>query len=291
MVWSRYCEKFRKLCALFILIFVLGGMAAAPKMKTPGQVLGELEPNFRIFRPKSPGPHPTVMVFHGAADEAWKGPEGNEQYMHIITALRDKEYAVIFVDSYSGRGLSGSELRSGALLPAERAADLLVTLDWARKQSWVDRDRIAAVGFSHGATTIMDAFVLAPPRRRPTGLLSVPPGGLKGLRSAVLYYPFCRGSVAGFQLVKAVKEDWEVPVPMLAFLAGNDELSDAKLCMKILKRHQSKGLPVRVREYPDSTHGFDGQYGSPEDESLRYDEKAARDSIHRMTAFLAENLK
>ncbi len=173
-------KKVRWLGVLAVLIFVLGGMAAAPKMKTPGQVLGELEPHYRIFRPKGPGPHPAVMVFHGAADEAWKGPEGNEQFMHIITALRDKGYAVIFVDSYSGRGLSGSQLRSGTLLPAERAADLLVTLDWARKQPWVDRERIAAVGFSHGGTTIMDAFVLAPPKRRPAGLISAPVGGAEG---------------------------------------------------------------------------------------------------------------
>lgn len=260
---SAYSRLIHLTCLL--LLFALAACAPPQAViKSPAQVLAELEPHYRVSLPEGAGPFPTILLLHGASDLAW--------YNHFETvsrSLNQAGFATIFVDSYAGRGLTGRALRSGRLLPGERAADLLITLDWAARQSWVQPEAIGALGYSHGAATIMDALVLAPPARTPTGLTTTPAGALQKLKAAVLFYPWCNADIMGVEVTKAYDEDWSEPVPLLAFLPLADKASDSKLCAEIFARESARGMPVTVRELPGVGHTFDqarDDHGNPQKE-------------------------
>jgi dienelactone hydrolase len=261
---------------------------APPKavLKTSSQVLNELEAHYKIGKPSGAGPYPTIIYLHGASDNAW--------YDHpekITATLNSAGYATIFVDSYAGRGISGTALRSGTLLPAERAADLLISLDWAGQQSWVKTDAIGVIGYSHGATTVMDALVLAPPSRKPAGLIDTPSSGISNLKAGVLFYPWCADDIMGIELNKVFDEDWDVAVPLLGILPGADKGSDAALCSSIFSRHADKGLPVSRLDLPGVGHTFDqvnDDHGNPQPE---YDPKATEKAYDATMAFFDKHLK
>lgn len=275
--------KTLKLIAFTLLAAAWLGACAppGPVMKTSAQVLAEIEPGFHVAQPAGAGPHPVVLVLHGASDKSWY-----PVYQEILDRFAQAGYAAVFVDSYTGRNVNGPALRSGAMLPGERAADLLAALDWTRGQPWADGKRIAAVGYSHGAATILDSLVLAPPGPGATGLKDVPAGGLDGLKAGVLYYPWCSGPVMGLELMKAVKNDWSAPVPILAFVPDKDRDSDVKLCTQILERHAAKGLPVEIVHYPNAGHTFSQAVDDHGNAVATYDAEAAADAERRMMDFL-----
>ncbi|MBT4268966.1 MAG: prolyl oligopeptidase family serine peptidase [Deltaproteobacteria bacterium] len=256
-----------------------------PVMKSTAQVHAELEPGYHIFKPKGDPPYPTIMMLHGASDTAWFAV-----YEGWAKDFQSEGYAVVAVDSYHSRGIGGRNLRSGTLLPGERAADILVTLDWMKRQSWIKQDAIAAVGWSHGGGTILDGLVLNPPKRRPTGLIDLPESTMMDLKAVVLFYPGCLDKVMGIELMKVIENDWEETPPMLAFLPRHDEVANMKLCARILDRHLAKGHPITYN-WVNGGHSFDqatDDYGQPFSTS---DAKLKKQTWDQMFEFLDKQLK
>jgi len=270
---------------LITALVLMGCTPPKAVLKSSSQVLGELEPHFRVNKPIGAGPFPTVIVLHGASDSAWY-----DHFENVTAKLNTAGFATVFVDSYKGRGLSGQSLRGGTLLPPERASDLLVTLDWATRQSWVKQASIGALGYSHGAATIMDALVLAPPLKKPDGLTDAPPKGMSPLSAAVLFYPWCSDDVVGIELTKSYDEDWSADVPLLAFLPGNDTISDMKICTNILSRHQAKGLPITSIDLPGVGHTFDQKTDDHGNPQSTYDSRATQRAYGEAIKFLKSNL-
>jgi dienelactone hydrolase len=182
-------------------------------------------------------------------------------------------------------------VRGGALLPRAAAGDVLVGLDWLRRQPWAVADRMALFGVSFGAATIMDTLVLAAPDRMPTSLLEKPPAGLDGVRAAALLAPWCAGDVVGFNLIRAVHQDFARPVPVLAVLPDADTVSDVALCRDILERNRGRGVPVEMVRYQGAGHTFAlavDEYGDPFPD---YDARLAADAFRRIHAFLEARLR
>ncbi len=256
-----------------------------PAAKTVATVISELQPHYRIFKPAGNGPFPTVILMHGASDRAWF-----PVYEGFAKEFQEAGYAAVWVDAYSGRGISGHAIRGGTLLPAERAADIYATLDWLKSQAWVRRDAIGVIGWSHGAATIMDALVLNPPAKLPTGLTDLPNSTAADLKGAVLIYPWCSGSIAGFELLKAVENDWTAETPVLGLIATSDSVTDHRLCREILERHGRQGRPVEIVTF-EAGHNFDmatDDYGKPWD---TYSPEIKAQSRKQMFRFLARNLR
>jgi len=255
-------------------------------MKPYQQVQKELSTGYKVFKPQGNGPFPTVLFLHGASDHAWQ-----PGYRKHIEKITNRGYAVVFINSYSSRDLNGPALRGGSFLPPERAGDIVATLDWLRSQKWSDAERVAALGESHGATTILDTLVLAPPAKKPTGLKTLPSGGLGGLKAGVLYYPWCSGPVMGVELIKAVKNDWSANIGILGLLPDGDTESDVALCFQILKRHKDKGLPVEIVHYINAGHSFNHVTDDHGNQVATFDEKVTEDADRRMLDFLDKYLK
>ena len=78
---------------------------------------------------------------------------------------------------------------------SERAGDVLVSIDDARRMRFVDPDSLVLIGSSHGGWAIMDLLALDPPRRLPFNLATLPAGApadpLAGVVGAILLYPYC----------------------------------------------------------------------------------------------------
>ena len=278
--------RFGCMALLSLGVVGVGGCALPPpKSKTSAEVLREIEPGYRVFRADRQGLQPVVLVLHAASDRAWT-PDSDA----LVRRLVASGYGVVFIDSYTGRGISGSSLRAGALLPAERAADLLVTIEWAARQPWIDPKRIAVFGHSHGATTILDALVLAPPDNKPTGLVDPPAEALRRVKGAVVRSPWCVAPILGNELVKSVRLDWSIETPLLAFLPTADTVSDPMLCRNALERAKGRNSAVEVVYYQGARHNFPISITETGQVGADYRSDLAEDSFLRTIAFLRNRI-
>jgi dienelactone hydrolase len=205
-----------------------------------------------IVKPEGSGPFPVVFQMHGCG--------GLRPFMQGYTdAAFATGAAVVTVDSFKPRGLNrltGSCLvcTGLALKGAERAADVLALYHWARHEPWVDPDRIAFAGWSHGAWTIMDALALGEEAGRFTGLTDLPADPLRGLAAAVLVYPYAAYPA------RTIPHGWGAAKPKVsALLCGKDQVVGVRYPARAIDRIERDGVPVQRLVFPDATHAFDDE--------------------------------
>lgn len=247
---------------------------------TPSELSAKLRPSDTVYRPDGDGPFPAVVLLHGcggvrASDHAW------------AELFRDRGYVAIVVDSLAFRGLAEEErwravCEGRALWGRERAGDLLATLAYLRALPYVDAERIALAGWSHGAWTIMDALALEADGNLPTNLRE-DPGGLAGVRGAILFYPYCG-------LGSLTRNGWKRSIPGLMLLAGRDRVTSHEECLETASVLRERGQPLDVHVYPNVDHAFD-YTDLPPDAKLPHDAEATADARQRVTKFLADRLR
>ncbi len=152
----------------------------------------------------------------------WRGVVGWSVTAPTPEALAAKLRPAFTVTRPPGDGPCGYDhaqrwrlICSGQLLTgSERAGDVAVALDAVRAMAFVDPDRLALIGASHGGWAVLDLLALhaageAPPIREawPESLAR---RGLAGVNAAVLFYPYCG------PLSRAARAEWDTP-PALAF--------------------------------------------------------------------------
>ncbi len=222
---------------------------------TQAQWAERILPAATIRKPPGAGPFPLVIQLHGC------GGVRPMQNAYADRALKCG-YAVMIVDSFKPRGLSRLEAQltvcTGlALHGAERAADPIALFDWARRQPWIDRNRIVLSGWSHGGWTIMDALAMADTASKYTGLTDLPPRPLAGLAGALLIYPY-----AAFPAMTRQRGWRDADLPVYALLAGHDQVAGTRYPPAALDRLQRDGLKVNRLVFPDATHAFDDESAS-----------------------------
>jgi dienelactone hydrolase len=238
----------------------------------PKAISALLRPHDEVLRPDGEGPFPAALLFHGCG--------GIRSFTHDWAArLRDQGFLSVIVDSYAGRDLAWEDVCSGrALLGAERAGDVLVSLDDVRRRPDVDPERIVLMGWSHGSWTVMELMALDPPQNLPWNLSRAPADGLAGVSATVLFYPYC--GVAAHS-----PGDWSSDARTLMLLAEHDSLAAPEDCRAVADALREQGRAVDVHTY-DARHGFDApDYSTgPND---HYDAEATADARARVAAFLA----
>lgn len=241
--------------------------------------------NGRFLRPAGAGPHPAVVLLHGCAGLYNKGGRVSARHLDWALTLRDQGYAVLMVDSFGPRGIdqvcTHSEPHSERAVRAtvERKRDAWAALAYLQNRRDVDDGRIAVMGWSQGAGTVLAAYG---------------PGGKgAGYRAAIVLYPGCRTSLKD--------ANWQPEGPLLMLLGGKDEWTPPEPCLELASR-----APVKERTevvvYPDAHHGFDlpssplhkrtNLPNTPAGEAtIGTNESARRDAIGRVSAFLQEQLR
>ena len=251
------------------------------KKHTPEELAPLLKPHFRIKRPLDGGPSPTVVGFHGCYGV-------NKRVRDWADYLVELGYATIMVDSYTGRGFTPDDVEDVCagrkFWGSERAGDVLVSLNEIRKLSFVDKNQLVLIGWSHGAWTIMDLLALDPPRNLPTNLSRSPDQPLAGVKAIILFYPYCEFPA------KARRRGWTHDIRVLLLIAGRDSIVSSEACLEIVSILENKGQPITVHVYPSVDHAFDMREEDLKGSQLLRSRDATSDAQRRIMRFLIEAL-
>jgi dienelactone hydrolase len=255
--------------------------------RTPEKLLALLEPAITIKKPEGEGPFPAVLLYSGC-EGLWR--DGQKlAVMGIYSDIAVSQGVVaIVVDSFTPRGIDfetamASVCTGWLLRGADRAGDVAVTIPFARDLPYVDPDRIAIAGWSHGGWTVMDFLAMPPGRMVPYSLTEWPEDPFSGLTSVYLTYPYC-----GFPALAPDRGEAE-PRPTWSVHGTEDVTVNPADCDRAFELIVEQGAPVDVETIDGATHAFDRPDLSPESTS-KYDPEYAELAYERFKRFLNEVL-
>jgi dienelactone hydrolase len=223
-----------------------------------------------LAKPDGAGPFPAVIGLHGCAG------------MHETTRQRLADevvawgYVVLLVDSYATRGIEHACTATAFVTFLWRRQDAYGALDFLARQTFVDRDRVAAVGFSAGARVAL--FVTEPNSFEEF----VSPGSNVRFRAAAAFYPPCEVASA------------RPGIPTIIFIGALDDWTPAADCSNKLAGWGKDGPPIELVVYPGAYHRFYYVHLQPGmtlfGHRLEYNGDAADDATHRLHQFLDRHL-
>jgi dienelactone hydrolase len=209
--------------------------------------------------PKGSGPHPAVVMLHGAAPFKERG---HDEYERVCGRLADLGYYTEFIEYYSQTGAFGAG--RPALIVKYFPTWLQVIkagLDALDKNPAVDPHRVALVGYSLGSFLSLSAGALDP----------------KQVDAIVEYYG---------GLPPALREGAKTMPPTLILHGDRDVLVPVKDAHELDELLTKENRPHEMKIYPGANHAFN----FPE-LAMWYNADDAQDAWARSVKFLAENLK
>ncbi len=277
----------RRALAVLIVTTVVGGCASAPMSflnATPGQAL---EVPAWEYRPEGAGPFPAVVLLHGCHGVSASSHDWGRWF-------RDQGYVALIVDSWGPRGIGhGCDANTPDVPATERFDDAVGALPFLQAKSYVDRERIGAIGWSNGGVFAM-AVINGPSLERAQRRGVTPPE--PGFRAAVGVYP---GGC--FSLVQEL-----VTRPLLVLLGDADDWTIPGPCVSMVESMRRRGADATIVLYPRAYHYFDvvdqpltylpevGNRNKPGEccgATVGYDASAAGGARRRVAEFFGEHLK
>jgi dienelactone hydrolase len=242
--------------------------SATQRLVSGGLIVGDHIEGY-LAKPEGAGPFPAVVGLHGCAG------------MHDTTRQRLADelvawgYVLLLVDSYATRGIEHA-CTSGAFFTfLLRIPDAYGALLFLARQTFVDPQRVAVVGFSAGAWVTLSVAETNSFQQ------FVPEGNLR-FRAAAAFYPPC-DQAAG-----------RPGIPTVIFIGALDDWTPAADCSGRIANWGSDGPSVELIVYPGTYHGFYYTYLQPGrtifNHWLEYNGEAADDADHRLHQFLDRHL-
>lgn len=186
-----------------------------------------------LQRPAGGKPAPAVVALHGCGGLFNKNGGMTRRHEDWAERFATAGYVVLFPDSFGPRGLrSVCNTRERPIVPRERAADAAAAADWLAAQPFVDKARIAVLGWSNGGSSVLWAV----------GGAYKPEAG--EWRTAIAFYPGCR--------VPAKSSKWVPRFKPYVLIGSADNWTPPGPCRQLAERDA-----VRLIEYPGAVHGFD----------------------------------
>jgi len=207
-----------------------------------------------LEKPALPGPHPGVILLHGAA--GW-----GSVYAEYAKALADSGFVVLALDYYAETGSApiGSEEKLEKW-PLWQAA-VRAAVSYLSTLPEVSEKNIGLVGFSRGA------------------FLAVSTAASLSEVGAVV--DFFGGGGGGSDPLE--REARNFP-PLLILHGEADRIVPVKFAVSLRKAVIAQGGEVEMHLYPGVRHGFTAP------KSPTYSEEAAADSFRRTVTFLKQRL-
>jgi dienelactone hydrolase len=216
-----------------------------------------------LMKPQGDGPFPAVVLLHGC--------NGIDDRQHIWAwRLKKWGYVSLVVDSLEPRGVSNVCSGMSAPDPTVRGWDAHSAKSYLAELPFVDRNRVAVMGWSHGgAATLTAADVNAHRHDDP-------------FRAAIAFYPSCM----------FLSQPGEVDAPILILIGELDDWTSASLCEALVPSEKTEPEIV-LKVYPGAYHCFDDQRKSRviRGHWLAYHPAAAADAIVQVRNFLTKHLK
>jgi dienelactone hydrolase len=240
---------------------------ASQRLISGGLIRGDRIPGY-LAKPEGAGPFPAVIGLHGCAGMS------DTTKQKLVGELVGWGYVVLLVDSFATRGVDHDCFKG--ILAIARMADALGALAFLAGQTFVDPQRVAAVGFSKGAWT-----ALALSESDSSFNLFDRPSNSK-FRAAVAFNPPCRDAGA------------RPLIPTIILIGTLDDWTPAAHCSEKTGAWGTDGVPIDLVVYPNVHHGFYYPELQPGRTMLgrwlEYNEQAATDASRRMREFLNRHL-
>jgi dienelactone hydrolase len=241
---------------------------ASQRLISGGLILGDRISGY-LAKPEGAGPFPAVIALHGCA-----GMSGRTK-QKLVDELVGWGYVVLLVDSFATRGIEHACAGGFFDIAGTRRSDAYGALAFLARQTFVDPQRVAAVGFSQGGwVTLLVAEANALE-------LFVRSSNLR-FRAVVAFYPLCKAVVG------------RLVIPTLILIGALDQWTPAADCAEKIDSWRTDGVPIEQVVYPSAHHSFyypELQPGRTRfGHWLEYNEEAATDATRRMQAFLKRHL-
>jgi dienelactone hydrolase len=176
-------------------------------------------------------------------------------------------YVAYVLDSFTPRGLgkicADSDLMA-KMARNDRIEDAKKALAYLTSLPYVDKERIAVMGWSHGAWTTVEIMARK-----------------NEFRGGIALYPYCSDKLTE-----------SVTAPTLIMIGEWDDWTPAKNCTAYKSRNTG---PLELIVYPKSYHSFDDPRNSRPvnfiGHTLQYNAAATADSMVRVREFLEKVFK
>lgn len=265
-------------------------------------VSAALDLPFTVSKPAGDGPFPAVVILH---DCSGLGPRASGATWRWSSLLTARGYVTIWPDSFVTRGhprgvcIDGSPPRVSY---RQRAGDAYAALAHLRSLPYVDRNRVAVMGGSHGGSSTLAAIADIPENAR---------GNDARFAAAIALYPACGRSIGGWSVTRSnggraivgYAGAFKPLSPLLILIGDRDDWTPAEPCRRLAAAASEAGYPVEIVVYPGVHHSFDSPYrllflperrnvNSPTGKGATTggDEQAWADAIKRVEGFLAAHL-
>jgi dienelactone hydrolase len=229
----------------------------------------------KLTKPQREGPFPAVVLLDGCG--------GVSEFMDSwADKLASLGYVALVLDSFGPRGEPKGICAKPLLIPhTVRSQDAFDAKVYLGGLPFVDRNRIAVMGFSHGGLSALCAVsdsnyaaVAMMVKATPSRKIEDP------FRAAIAFYPYCRGKL----------EDSNAPLLILS--GGVDDWCPPDVCQKNMPSGKA-AQEIIFKVYPGATHGFDreGVDIKVEGHRMLYNPEATADAIIQVKEFLAKHMK
>ncbi|GHD57369.1 hypothetical protein GCM10007350_05950 [Jeongeupia chitinilytica] len=177
---------------------------------------------------------PAMLLLHGCGG-LWSRPGVlTVRHARMASLLQELGYGVLLLDSFSNRGL-----REQCTVPAserrvnvqQRVDDAQRAVNWLKLRREIDANRVGALGWSNGATTLLNLVGKEKP----------------GIKTAVAFYPGCAQLARRARYVPAV--------PTLILIGEADDWTPAEACQRLAEKVADDTFHLVT--YPDTYHDFD----------------------------------
>jgi dienelactone hydrolase len=186
------------------------------------------------------GKVPAVIILHGAGGV-------NDHYFEVADMLNEMRIAAFVIDSFETRGILSGEniLKKFFHSYSTRISDAYAALELLSTHPKIDRNRIAIMGYSHGAAVAL--FVASEKIR-----WSYIADDLR-FAASIAYYPGC--------ITQFKKIDFS-DAPVLMLLAEKDNICPIDWCLDYAQRIKDSGADVKAIVYKGAHHQFPVLSGS-----------------------------
>ncbi|MGB0575786.1 MAG: dienelactone hydrolase family protein [Alphaproteobacteria bacterium] len=204
----------------------------------------ETEIRGELFRPKLDGPHAAIVMMHGCSGLYTKSGKMKTNSAAWVKRFVNWGYVVLAVDGFTPRGFRTMCSKRKRPLHSldDRPFDAYGGLAWLKKQSFVEKDQIALVGWSNGAMAALSGA-----RENKVEYF----GEGHRFKAIAGFYPGC------ITLRRRVNKRFKPYVPVLVFVGLADNWTWPKPCMQMIRQAAKDGFPAQYVAYKGAYHAFD----------------------------------